>query len=285
MLGVIVRDAEDPFFAAIIKAIQRHARTRGYEIILASVGLEPEQARAFRRAFTMELCDGIIVIGHLPGDERIISEIATASRNTVGVARLSARDPFPAIGFDNEKAATLAMEHLRSLGHTRIAFIGTGRLPSFQQRLDIYRSIMRRDGLEVREGFVQLCEYHDPEHGYRAMQALCDLASPPEAVVICNDLMAIGALSAARSAGLQVPQDISIVSFDDISLARYACPPLTTVRFPAVEMGERAVQVMMGLLEDVDVAKEGNTLLLEPVLIERQSTAAPRRAPSALASG
>lgn len=275
MVGVIVRDIEDPFFAKIIKAIHRRAYERGNEIVLGSVSLESKQVRAFQRVFGLGRCDGVIIVGHLPGDEEIISSVAAKSQCAVGVARLSAHDPFPCIGFDNEKAAMLAMEHLRGLGHTQIGFIGTARLPSFQQRFQVYRAILERDGLPIREDYIQLRPHHDVENGYIAMRTLLKLTKPPQAVLICNDLMAIGALAAATEEQVPIPHAMSVVSFDDIAVARYTYPPLTTVRFPASEMGIQAVDLLLDLLEHGQKTSEV-TLLLEPQLIVRKSTAPPR---------
>ena len=275
MLGVIVRDTEDPFFAMIIKAIHHRARERGYEIVLGSVTLEPGRTQAFQQTFGIGMCDGLIITGHLPGDEAIVAGIAADLRYAVGVARLSAHDLFPCIGFDNKRAAILAMEHLRGLGHSRIGFIGSERLPSFQERLQVYRAVMERDGLRIEDGYIQLGHTHNAEGGYEAMRTLLRLVDPPQAVLVCNDLMAIGALAAAGEGEVSIPEAMSVVSFDDIRLARYTCPPLTTVRFPATEMGARAVDVLLDWLEPGQTAEGGTTLLLEPRLIVRGSTAVP----------
>ena len=107
------------------------------------------------------------------------------------------------------------------------------------------------------------------------MRTLLRLVDPPQAVLVCNDLMAIGALAAAGEGEVSIPEAMSVVSFDDIRLARYTCPPLTTVRFPATEMGARAVDVLLDWLEPGQTAEGGTTLLLEPRLIVRGSTAVP----------
>jgi LacI family repressor for deo operon, udp, cdd, tsx, nupC, and nupG len=275
MLGVIVRDTEDPFFAMIIKAMHHRARERGYEIVLGSVTLEPGRAQTFQQTFGIGMCDGLIIIGHLPGDEEIVANIAADLRYAVGVARLSAHDLFPCIGFDNEKAAMLAMEHLRGLGHSRIGFIGTEQLPSFRERLQVYRAVMERDGLWIKDGYIQSGHTHDAECGYEAMRTLLRLVDPPQAVLACNDLIAIGALAAAGEEHVSIPDTVSVVSFDDIRIACYTCPPLTTVHFPATEMGTRAVDVLMDLLDHGQTAEEATTLMLEPKLMVRGSTAAP----------
>jgi LacI family transcriptional regulator len=275
ILGVIVRDTADPFFGLIIKAIENKARDLGYQVMLGSIDLEPDHATSFQRAFSLRLCDGVIIIGHLPGDEHIVSNLAATSQYAVGVTRLMACDLFPCIGFDNIKAATLAMEHLLELGHQRIAYIGITHLPSFQQRLQVFEEFMAAKGLPVPPDFIRFASRQDAEGGYQAMKELLNLPEIPGAVFVCNDYMAMGALSAAFEMGVSVPETISVIGFDDIRISRYLNPPLTTIHFPAAEMGTLAVEVLMQLLDKGETKLDLENIVLDPQLIIRGSTAPP----------
>jgi DNA-binding LacI/PurR family transcriptional regulator len=272
IIGVVVRDTEDPFFAIIIKSIAQTARKFGYDMMLGSFDLDVDHHHTFQRAFKSGLYDGIIVIGHLPGDERIVSDIAKGNKCTVGITRLSAHDPFPCIGFDNEKAATIAMQYLRDIGHARIAFIGTDQLPALKQRRQIFLAMMKRDGLSIPEDFIQLGNKPDADTGYILMKKLMDATEKPSAILVGNDLMAIVALHAADEKGVSVPEEISVIGFDDINYARFVCPPLTTIRFPARELGEQAVSVLMNLISNGEIGSGTTAMVLEPKLVVRKST-------------
>lgn len=274
ILGVIVRDTADPFFSIIIKAIENKARRLGYQVMLGSIiDLEPDHTTSFQRAISLKLCDGVIIIGHLPGDEQIVSSLAMQSQHAVGIARLLACDMFPCIGFDNMRAATLAVEHLLDLGHERIACISHEHLPSFQQRLQIFEEMMSDKGFPVSPELIRFAPSHDAEGGYQAMKELLELPEIPQAVFVCNDFMAAGALSAAFEMGISVPETISIIGFDDILISRYLNPPLTTIHFPAAEMGALAVKVLMQLLDEEETQLDLKNFVLEPKLIIRGSTA------------
>jgi len=276
ILGVIVRDTEDPFFAIIIKSIIRTARKHDLDVMLTSFENKLEHMHTPKQVFRSGLCDGVIVIGHLTGDESIIMDIARTNRHIVGITRLSAHDPFPCIEFNNEIAAKSAMQYLRSLGHTKIGFLGTDTIPAIKQRKQIYLDIMKRDGLPVPPEYVQVGSNFQANNGYVLMNKILAYPDRPTVILAGNDLMAIGALHAAAENGLSVPDDISVMGFDNIQYAGFVCPPLTTVSFPAVEMGERAVNVIMNLIENGQTDAEIVATLLEPKLIIRKSTKSPR---------
>jgi LacI family transcriptional regulator len=164
------------------------------------------------------------------------------------------------------------VEHLLSLGHRRIGCItGLPDLLNSQKRSDGYRQAIQDAGLTVDETLVIEGDFQYVG-GYKATKRLLALDNPPTAVFACNDLMAIGAISAVVSAGLSVPDDISVVGFDDIHLAMFANPPLTTVVQPKHDMGVTAAEILLKRLSDSTL--KPNRHQLKTQLLVRDSTTA-----------
>jgi DNA-binding LacI/PurR family transcriptional regulator len=171
---------------------------------------------------------------------------------------------------DNLKAGRLAGEHLLDLGHRQIAHItGPLELRLARERLAGFQQALEARGLEPSSA-VAAANSFSCQSGYQAMQQLLAYQPRPTAVFVANDLMAIGAMRAVDEAGLQVPDDISIVGVDDIQVAAFQTPPLTTIRQPFTEMAILSVQLLLDILAGKEVAQL--QIVIEPTLIIRQST-------------
>ena len=172
----------------------------------------------------------------------------------------------------NVQGGQMATEHLVALGHRRIACIGgPAELSPSAQRIQGWRNALAAAALDAND----LLWHSDfsSQGGFTAMQAILQSPQQPTAVFVCNDLMGIGALSAAHEAGLRIPQDLSIIGFDDIELARFTSPPLTTIVQPKQRIGRLAVDM---LLERIQGGRtDTRQVLLQPELIVRASTASP----------
>jgi LacI family transcriptional regulator len=197
----------------------------------------------------------------------------------VPVVFIFARLEDPAFAFvdmDNRKGARLAVDHLVSLGHRRIAFIGgdIGHSTNARDRYDGYREGLREAGIREDPGWVRNKAFMT-QYGYENMKSILETPGTkrPTAVFGATDLIAIGAMQAAKEAGLRVPEDLSVVGFDDIDAAGNADPPLTTFHQPFYEMGGKAVALLEALMEGRPV--RDRRILLEPYLIQRSSTSAP----------
>jgi DNA-binding LacI/PurR family transcriptional regulator len=178
------------------------------------------------------------------------------------------------VGFDNFKAAYQAAEYLISLGHKRIGLIvgPFSRIDRVKLRLEGYRKALEVNGIPYDPSLVVENDYTLLD-GKEAMHRLCSLPERPTAIFAASDVLAMGALSAACERRLKVPQDISIVGFDDIDIAAFCVPPLTTVRVPAYEMGDLAMKI---LLEKIEGGSAGITQYsLETNLVIRASSAEP----------
>nr|HPG00515.1 substrate-binding domain-containing protein [Kiritimatiellia bacterium] len=179
---------------------------------------------------------------------------------------------FDTVAINNVVGGRRAVEHLLSLGHRRIGFVGGSlRSPSFRERLDGYREALSEAGIPADESLVQLGESHG---GHDSMMRLLDLPEPPTAVFACNDLNAVRALKAARQRGLRVPEDVSLIGYDDASCAVETWPHLTTMRVDAEEMGRLAVRRLVARINGQKGPAEENILVSR--LVTRDSTTFPK---------
>ncbi|MNI57518.1 putative HTH-type transcriptional repressor ExuR [compost metagenome] len=175
---------------------------------------------------------------------------------------------------DNTAGAMLAVEYLSKLGHRRIAHIsgGMNTVPG-RQRQNGYVEAIKRHGLELREDYIVEGAFYSLENGYAAMQRLLELPERPSAVFASGDLLALGAVMAAKDSGLSVPGDISVMGYDDIELARYVTPSLTTMRQDTASLGLRAAEILLASIDRKGTAMEAIVLPVE--VIERESCAPP----------
>ncbi|MBD2431073.1 substrate-binding domain-containing protein [Fischerella sp. FACHB-380] len=180
---------------------------------------------------------------------------------------------FHSVSIDDYLGAKLAVEHLISLGHTCIGYLGVGdRSSSNQQRLEGYRMTLREAGLPQIDDWIAINDednkrISDVDTGQKMLSQL--LAAGVTGIFCYNDMVAIGALLACQELGISVPQDLSLVGFDGIALSRYVTPPLTTVCQPMLEIGRSAMQMLLDLLEEKTI----ENLVLSPFLVKRGSSA------------
>jgi LacI family transcriptional regulator len=180
-------------------------------------------------------------------------------------------EDIPAVGATNWAGGLAATEHLISLGHERIAVVtGPPQVLCSRARLDGYRAAMSAAGLPVPMGYVRTGDFLSPA-GYRETQALLDLPEPPTAVFYCADQMALGAYEALYERGLRVPDHLSVIGFDDLDEARWAVPPLTTIRQPLAEMAAMAARMLFTLIDGEDL--DSTRVELATPLVVRASTA------------
>lgn len=240
------------------------------------------QERAARSGYLLLVMTGDAVASLAGRVDALLLAIATSERpslvelrGSVPMLLLNRSEPWgvPSITVDDHAGAALATEHLIGLGHDRIAHVaGPQNVDTARRRLLGFREAMAASGRSVQEGHIVEAEY-DEAGGREAAFRLLDLDPMPSAIFVANIMSAIGAISAIRSRGLRVPDDISVVGFHDVPLAGYLDPPLTTVRMPLHELGARAVdQLLAGEGEPETVSID-----TPPELVVRASTAAPRR--------
>lgn len=274
---VIVPDIQNPFFSGIVQGIEHVAHLNNHKVLLGESQDNQQRIDRYAEMLYRREADGLILLGaRLP--TRVALDVASSAAPRIPivtaceyVAGLRA----PNVRIDNVAAAADATEHLLKLGHRIVATI-TGPLsnPIVKDRLKGFRQRMLRSNAVVSSTYVVRGDF-SLDSGYRAMQGLLALARPPSAVFCANDEMAMGATRAIRGSGRRVPQEISVVGFDDIRFAEYFDPPLTTIRQPQREIGGTAMRLMLGLFEK----RTGpSNVILPHTLVVRGSTQACRQA-------
>jgi len=256
LLGLIVREVADPFFASAIEAIAEESRRRGYSLVLGHARSSAREALVLAEVLETRHCDGIILLGDLRDEPRLWAELEGSDLAMVAVCQGGRAPGIPTVDCDNRLGTMMVLQHLYGLGHRRIAFLDAGWLGDVEERRAAYHTFVRERGLPILEGYHQRLPGNHPEAGLVAFRTLLELPLPPTAVFCATDQVALGALAAADRVGLRVPVDISVAGFDDIPMARFAVPGLTTVRQPLRHMARLAVGRLLDLIRS-EVAGRG----------------------------
>ncbi len=295
LMGAIVRDITDPFFAGAIEAVSIAARAIGYNIVLGHAHAEAREALALAAVLEARQCDAILLLGDMGDQPRLLADLRDAHEPVVALWQGSDLDLIPGVQVDNRGGIQAAMQHLIALGHRRIAFIGGRLLGDIRERQTAYSDAMAALG-DVPADYIQHVA-NNPAGGEAAFSALMRLTPRPTAIVASTDVLAIGVLRKALVTGIRVPQQLSVVGFDDIPMARFTVPALTTVRMPMAAMATAAVALAVAARDrdggrmrgtDLDGGRDQGpgagvggsivspaaspTRLFKPTLVTRQST-------------
>jgi len=232
----------EPFYTRIFLGTEFEARDHNYYILLTTVGNQFDPDQSVPRFLLERNVDGVIIAGKL--NEKLIAYIDSLGLPIVLVDYELKRTRHSAVLIDNWRGGTLAVEHLLSLGHRKIAFLGGDiRHPSLTDRCDAYRNALRQAGLPSDETLEITDEQETSiEAGASAAARLLSRGVRPTAIFAANDAMAIGCIRQLKSRGIRVPQDVAVVGFDDIEMSSHIEPHLTTIRVLKEEMGKVAVQ-------------------------------------------
>jgi DNA-binding LacI/PurR family transcriptional regulator len=272
-IGVVVTTIADPFVSEVVGGIEDVANEHGYSVFLADSNADPEREKKVVQSFAERRVDGILVTSSRVG----ALYVPMLSEMKVPIVLINNQHPgewVHSVTIENQMASAEAVRHLITLGHRRIGYLGDAHgHQSDTERLAGYREALTRARIPFR---TELVVHGDgkPEGGVRAMAALLQLEQPPTAVFCYNDMSALGALKYALNKGWRVPEDVSLVGFDDLFIAAYTCPPLTTVRQPRWRMGRLAMDSLLKLMSGQESA---NTIQVPAKLIVRESTAPPRK--------
>ncbi len=272
-LGMLVPNNSNPYFAEIIRGVEHHCYGAGYSLLLCNSNDDPQQQADHLRVLAERRVDGIVLVASGDNDS-IVASCKDLRLPLVLVDREIDVIAVDLIEVDHAAGGELATAHLLSLGHARVAcIVGPADLRPSQQREAGWRRALAGAGITPRPDEIVRGDF-GPESGAAAMRRLLQSAHRPTAVFVCNDMMAIGALHAAHEAGIAVPAQLSIVGFDDIELAAYTSPPLTTVAQPKEAIGTGAAGLLLERLRDGRV--EPRRAILQPELHRRASTARPQ---------
>lgn len=259
-----------PFFGAVIESFKQVAVAKGYALMFISKDVGGKQS-GYLENCRIHGIDGVVVFLSDYEDPYFL-ELLDSDIPTVILDYETEQSH--TVCSDNMAGAMLAVEYLTSLGHSRIAHIsgGTNTVPG-SQREKGYAVAMKQQGHELRENYIVEGAFYALENGYAAMQKLLELPDRPTAVFASGDLLALGAVMAAKDSGLSVPGDISVMGYDDIELARYVTPALTTVRQDTASLGTRAAEILLASIDRKGTGMEAIVLPVEVVV--RESCAPP----------
>jgi LacI family transcriptional regulator len=270
-LGVAVNDVASPYFGTLIRGVEAEAEAAGMHLLVSSGHAEAAKELAALEFLADRRSDALVAHIEALSDEELLGFMQRETPLIVVGRRLAGRED-RCVYLDNEAGGAMAARHLLEHGHTRIAHIsGPLGFPDSRARLRGYRRALELAGIPYDENLVTEGDFLEAG-GYRAMRQLLARKVPMTAVFTANDQMAAGVFKALREAGLGIPDDISVVGYDDVLLARYLYPSLTTIRQPLEEMGRAATRAALALLagEETEVSNR-----FEPQLVSRESVRKP----------
>jgi LacI family transcriptional regulator len=268
-IGLIIPDIENPFFPALVRGVEDAAQKQGYAVMLCNTDGKVEEEKAYLKFLLSKQVDGILFVGNL-NYEKNKNWLSTLPVPLVLLDRPMPGAPFATILVDNELGAALAMDHLIKAGRRQIGIIGgKSESATSNQRINGALRRLANHGYYFDEQLLGI-GYFTFDGGYQAIEKWILNGQLFDAVFVANDMMAIGAIECLRKYGKQVPDDVAIVGFDDIRMAEWYKPTLTTVKQPVYEMGQVAVRIVVEQIKG-GTAKVGNEIL-KPELIVRHSS-------------
>jgi LacI family transcriptional regulator len=270
IIGIITPTLDTQFSSELILGAGRAARAAGCEVLIYTMSDEDRRLHQDVFGLVRQFSDGLLAI--LPRESPWLDSLAKANLPVVVIDQRGTMNRFPSVSVDNYGGAQLAVEHLIELGHRRIAFLGGGEsIEGVRDRQRGYLDTLARRGLPHAPELVVPGDLSQMT-AFEVASGLLKLADPPTAVFTANDQSAFGVIAAAREAGLRVPDDISVVGFDDIPMAEQFHPALTTVRQPFQLMASSAVNTLLAQVAGNDAAAQRVTFAAE--LVVRSSTGA-----------
>ncbi len=270
---VLIREsshlASDAFLPSVMQGLIRAIRPAGYRVLLEPVA-NADEPDLYLNLVRAQHIDGIVLSGPRSDDAQL-TELVASGFPVVLLGQLPGSQA-SFVDVDNHQAARLAVEHLIEQGHRRIGYISNGPLAytGASDRLAGYQDALETYGIPHDETLISAGDF-GPESGRAAVQTLLTQTTlPPTAIFVASDVVAIGVMNMLHELGLEVPDDIALVGYDDIPIARYLTPPLTTIRLPAFELGKRSGEVLLSIIKSNSSAPQ--KILLGTELIIRESS-------------
>jgi LacI family transcriptional regulator len=268
-IGLIVPDITNPFFSDIARGVSDIADRASYGVILCNTDGRVDRELSYVRLMRRKRVDGLLVCSATL-DAPFVQDLAAAGTPFVLVSRMSADPDVPYVITDDRAGARLAVEHLVDLGHRRIGFIGgPENVQASRDRMSTYHDVLTEHGISARSEWSHHADFTQAA-GRQAGQQILSLGDRPTAIFAANDVTALGVLEVAEGVGLRVPEDLSLVGYDDISYASLPRIQLTTVAQPAIEMGQIAADWLVSRIRSHDVPPLHR--VLQPRLVVRSTT-------------
>ncbi len=269
-IGMIIPDNANPFFAEVSRGVEDTSFEHGYSVILCNSDGDLDKELLYTSVLAEKRVDGIIFVAAGVSTEHI-RDLQAQRIPLVVVDRDIPDVAVDSVLTDNARGGELATRHLLELGHRRIGCItGPSDVTPSADRVTGYRRVLEAFGVPVDERLIVKGDFRC-ESGYRTTHSLLAMGNPPTAIFACNDMMAIGVICEALELGLRVPGEVSVVGFDDVRLASFTNPPLTTVAQPKYEMGTVATRLLIERMHDLDMPARRR--VFDVSILVRQSTA------------
>lgn len=274
LLGAVVRDITDPFFAGPIEALSVEAMARGYNVVLGNARGRADEVLALTAVLETRHCDAIVLLGDVQDQPRLLADLRNSIVPVVALWQGSSPLDVPTVDVDNRLGIRSGLEHLAGLGHRRIAYVSGRMLGDIRERQAAFLEFMNERFGNVPDDYIQQVS-NTPSGGEEAVHRLLALGRPPTAILASTDTLAVGILHAVHSLGHRVPEELSVVGFDDILLASHTVPALTTLRMPTAEIVAEGVKLAIEYARDGGAPREAPIRIIPPTLIVRDSTAPP----------
>jgi LacI family transcriptional regulator len=275
ILGLIVSEITNPFFPELIQRFEECAVDRGYEILITSTNYDPERMVSCVRRMLERKVDGVAVMT-FGIEEPLLDELA---KQKIPLVYVDSRPQQPAamtLNVDYRHGIWQGVQHLAVLGHRKIAFIsGPLNLHTARLRHRAFTESLQQVGIELHPDWL-IEGNHTLEGGLRAMEQLLQSNDGPTAILCSNDMTAIGVMHAILGAGLRIPDDFSVIGFDDVHIAQFTFPPLTTIRMSCLDLARGAIAVLCPPLKGEASAAEITNVTIPTELIVRRTTSIPR---------
>jgi LacI family transcriptional regulator len=273
VIGLLVPDVGNGYIGEIIRGVDEELAAAQYELMLYTTHRRRTKESVYVATLTRGLADGLLLV--VPDDPgAYLDSLAQQNFPYILVDHQGINDACPAVGATNWQGGYDATTYLLDLGHRQIGFItGNMRLGCAVDRLAAYRAALADHGIDFDPKLLVEGDFQQPS-GYQGASKLLALADPPTAIFVSNDMMAFGAMEAVRNHDLRIPEDVSILGFDDIPQAAHVHPGLTTIRQPLEQMGRLATRMLLKKIEDPDFA--GDRIELPTTLVIRESCQPPK---------
>jgi DNA-binding LacI/PurR family transcriptional regulator len=283
LIGLIVSEIINPFFPELIQNFEDATVSRGYELLIGSTNYSPARMTQCVRRMVERKVEGVAVMT-FGMDEDLLEELAQRGIPVVSVGSTRKLKSATSIEVNYRQGIQSAVEHLAEMGHRRISFIsGSLKLQAAKKRQDAYIATMSKLGIKALKPYMIEGD-HTMEGGFAAAERLFDSVQMPTAIVCSNDMTAIGVLHSASGRGLRVPEDVSVIGFDDIHMAQFTVPPLTTVRMSCSDLAAAALDALPLAKAGTPLQTAGSRKIVPTRLIVRQTSGVPRDEASAAIS-
>lgn len=270
-IGLIISDITNPFFTTLARGVEDTAMNKNYSVILCNTDEDPEKEQIYLEVLARKRIDGIL-LASATGKKTTLKTILMKNIPLVLIDRkIEGLDNVDVVKGDNVSGAYLLTKTLINYGHKRIGIIlGYKHIATFYERLEGYKKALTEANIQIDENLIKF-DKPSKDSGFKLTMELLNMKNPPTAIFGGNNFISIGVMIAIKELGLKIPDDVSLVSFDDIEIMSQVYPFLTVISQPAYSMGVIATELLIRRIENKDKIKEKREIILKPELIIRES--------------